>query len=487
MAIATLQQLTDVLPGSEFVGAKGSGRRKISGISTDTRSLKKGDAFLALRGENFDGHDYVKEAAAKGAQCAVVDTDWYLLNRRKKQALPLVVVRDTLLAYGAIAGAHRRSFDIPVVAVAGSVGKTSTKNLITEVLSTKYTVLSTEGNLNNRIGVPATLMKLSKKHQVAVIEIGTNMPGEIAALCRIVQPTHGLITNIGREHLEKLGSVDGVAEEEGTLFRWMAENGGIPIVNVDDPILAKAFADLPDRITCGRTKRADYQIKAGRLNEVGGPLVEIISHRRKSEKPLKAQLNMPGKHTAYAAMFAGAVGFLLGVPRTKITQALEAYTPYVDQSGGYARLAMLHLPDGGRVLNDTYNANPESTLAALQTLAEIKVGRKGKRIAVLSDMAELGKHAAAEHENIGRVIAGMEKIDVVMFFGRNMRRAYEEIALADTPAGVMSFFFRKKEKLLRVLNHLRSAHDVVLVKGSRSMKMEEVVKGMIQETGTDGE
>ncbi len=487
MAIATLQQLVEVLSGAEFIGPKGSGRRKISGISTDTRSLKKGEAFLALHGENFDGHDHVSEAAKKGAPVAVVDADWYLLNRRKKHPLPLIVVRDTLVGYGAIAAAHRSTFDIPVIAVAGSVGKTTTKNLLTEVLSTKYTVLSTPGNLNNRIGTPATLLRLTKKHQVAVVEIGTNMPGEIAALCRIVQPTHGIITNIGNEHLEKLGSIEGVTEEEGALFDWLVGNDGVPIVNIDDPILAKQFAKLPKAITCGRTNRADYQVKVGKLNEVGGPMLEIISHRRKSEKPFKAQLNMPGKHTAHTALLAAGVGFLLGVPRTKIGQALEAYAPAVDQSGGYARLAMLHLPDGGRVLNDTYNANPESTIAALETLAELKVKRKGKRIAVLADMAELGKHAAVEHEKIGKAITDMKKIDVVMFFGRNMRRAYEEIALADKPAGVMSFFFRKKEKLLRVLNHLRSAHDVVLVKGSRSMKMEEVVQGMIQEAETEQE
>lgn len=480
MAIGTLQDLIDAISGAELIGSSRSARRKVTGISTDTRSLKKGEVFLALRGENFNGHEFIAEAAKKGAQAAVVDHSWHLINSRKKHALPLVVVRDTLDAYGAIARAHCAGFDIPVIAVAGSTGKTTTKNLLTEVLSSKFNVLSTAANLNNRIGTPATLLRMNSKHQVAVIEIGTNMPGEIAALCKTVAPTHGVITNVGREHLEKLGSLEGVTEEEGALFRWLEENGGIPFVNIDDPILNEEFRGLPNAVTYGRTKRADYQVKVGKLNEEGAPVVEIISHKRKSEKPFTAQLNTPGKHTAYTALASAAIALSVGVPRTGIRKALEAFRPEVDPSGGYGRLALLHLADGGRVLNDTYNANPESTLVALQTLDEIKVGRKGKRIAVLADMAELGKHSTVEHEKIGDVILDMKKLDVVMFFGRNMRRAYEKIAGADRPVDVMTFFFRKKEKLIRVLTQLRSANDVVLVKGSRSMKMEEVIRGIIQ-------
>jgi len=480
MAIGTLQNLIDAVTGAELIGSPRSVRRKVTGISTDTRSLKKGEVFLALRGENFNSHDFVGEAAARGAQAAVVEISWYMMNSRKKHKLPLVIVRDTLDAYGSIAGAHRAGFGIPVIAVAGSTGKTTTKNLLTAVLSTRFNVLSTEANLNNRIGTPATLLKLNRKHQIAVIEIGTNMPGEIAALCRIVAPTHGVITNIGKEHLERLGSIEGVIEEEGALFNWLAEHDGIPFVNVDDPILKERFRNLPKVITYGRTGRADYQVKVGRLNEEGAPVVEIVSHRRKSEKPFTAQLNLPGKHTAYTALATAAIGFALRVPRTDIRKGLEAFAPRIDSSGGYARLAMLHLADGGRILNDTYNANPESTLVALQTLGEVKVGRRAKRIAVLADMAELGKHSAAEHENLGDAILSMKRLDVVMFFGRNMRRAYERIATADRPADVMSFFFRKKEKLIRVLNQLRSPGDVVLVKGSRSMKMEEVVRGIIE-------
>lgn len=483
MTIATLQNLVDGIPGAELVGPKGAGRRKVAGISTDTRSLKKGEVFLAIQGENFDGHNFLAKAAEQGAQGAVVARSWYRQSGEKEVLLPLILVSDTLDAYGAIAAAHRSRFAIPVVAVAGSAGKTTTKDMVTAVLSQKYRVLSTQGNLNNRIGVPSMLLRLTEEHEVAVIEIGTNMPGEIAALCRAVQPTHGVITNIGREHLELLGSIEGVAQEEGALFEWLAEHGGTPFVNADDPMLVAMARQLPKMISYGSTKRADYQMKVGKLNEEAAPILEITNNRRESEKPFAVQLNTPGKHTAHNALAAAAIGLALKVPKTKIISALEEYRPKVGPKGGYARLALIRLADGGRVLNDTYNANPDSMLVALKTLEGIKIGRKGIRIAVLGDMGELGKHAAAEHEAIGDVVAGMKKLDVVMFFGRNMRRAYEAIARPEQEAvGVTSFFFRKKEKLLRVLQHLRGPEDVVLVKGSRSMTMEEIVNGMIAAT-----
>ncbi|MCE2503729.1 MAG: UDP-N-acetylmuramoyl-tripeptide--D-alanyl-D-alanine ligase [Chlorobi bacterium] len=480
MRISTIQQLHDIL-GGEYAGAAASLRRGIKGISTDTRSLKKGEAFLAIKGENFDGHNFLTEAVRKGASVGVVEHDWYLVNARKKLKMPLIVVRDTLDAYGRIALAHRRSFKIPIIAVAGSSGKTSTKEMISSVLEQKFNVLKTEKNFNNRIGVPATILKLTKRHDVAVVEIGTNMPGEIGALCRAIEPTHGVITNIGHEHLELLQSIDGVAEEEGTLFKWLTAHGGTGFVNLDDDIVKALGQGLANPVTYSRTKRGDYQVKVGRLNEGGAPGIQVLSHKRKSIKQVKAQLNTPGKHTAYNAAVAVAVGATLGVPATKIRKGLEEYRPDVDISQGYARLAMIRLEDGGRILNDTYNANPDSMRVALETLAGIKISKKGSRIAVLADMAELGTYASEEHRKVGELIAEMEKIDVAIFFGRQMRYAYEAIALADQPARVTSFFFRKKDKLIHVLNNLRTSKDIVLVKGSRSMKMEEVVEGVITE------
>lgn len=485
MSLSTLHDLLDILPGAEFIGGSRSTRRKFSSIATDTRSLKKGELFLAIRGETFDGHDYLKEAAKRGAQGAIVAGDWVWANRRKKHPLPLISVRDTLEAYGRIAAAHRRRFDIPVVAIAGSAGKTTTKEMLAHTLATKYRVLATEKNLNNRIGAPATILKLTKKHDVAVIEIGTNSPGEIAALCRAIEPTHGLITNIGQEHLEFLRSIEGVVQEEGSLFRWLEEQGGVPFVNLEDERLREIGRVLARAVTYGRTKRADFQVKVGRLDERGAPSVEIIDHRSTKSKAIALQLATPGVHSAMNALAVAAVASKLGVPPTKVKKGLEGYEPETDSRTGYARLAIVPLPDGGRVLNDTYNANPDSMKAALETLAGMKISRRGKRIAVLGDMAELGSHAPEAHCEVGRLISEMKKIDIVMFLGRHMRRAYDEIARADRPAGVTSFYFRSREKMSRVLRDLRSAEDVVLVKGSRSMAMEKIVQELLQEGESD--
>ncbi len=484
MKLSTVKDLMEAVPHAEYSGASGTKRRNIQGFSTDTRSLKKGEAFIAIRGDNFDGHDFIGDAATAGASVAIVGLDWYRLNSYKKIGIPGLVVHDTLAAYGVIARIHRENFTIPIVAIAGSNGKTTTKDRAAAVLAKKYNVLKTSGNLNNLIGVPATLLNLTKQHEAAVIEIGTNSPGEIAKLCAILKPTHGLITNIGREHLELLDSLEGVAEEEGALFRYLAKNGGTAFVNLDDSYIKRLAKNLSVTFTYGNTKKADLQGKAGKLEKNGAPQVTLVNNKRSNTNPVKVQLRTTGKHTGYNALAAAAVGYALKVPAKKIKEALEEYQTEVS-AHGYARMAVMNADDGTTIINDTYNANPDSVLTALDTLAAMKVGRKGKRIAVLADMKELGWRSEAEHQEIGKTIAGMKKIDVVMFFGREMRRAYEAIAQSDTPASVMSFYFRKKERLTKVLSEILTGKDAVLVKGSRGMKMEEVVMSMTSPKNND--
>lgn len=478
---STLWDLLDALPDADYVGPEASRRRSIVGISTDTRSVKRRELFVALRGEAFDGHRFLDQAVAKEAAAAIVEAGWYRRQRRKERGIPLIVVDDTIEAYGAIAAAHRRRFDIPVVAVAGSNGKTSTKDLIVALLSTKYSVLGTAKNLNNRIGAPATMLGLTSAHDVAVIEIGTNMPGEIEALCRAIEPTHGVITNIGREHLELLGSIEGVAKEEGALFEWLADHDGIPFVNVDDPMLRAMGKDLPNAVTFGRRRGADLRYTVRGVDESGAPIVEIDDARRRGGT-MTIRTKTPGLHTAANTAAAAAVAGSLGIPARTVVAASSRFTPQVAATGGYARLAMMELPDGGRVLNDTYNANPDSVRTALETLASIKVRRGGKRIAVLGDMAELGTHTAAEHRTVGEVVTALKGIDLVFFFGRQMRRAHEVIVRRGDATRVTSFSFQSKSKLLRVLESLRTPDDVVLVKGSRSTAMDEVVTGLVRGT-----
>lgn len=454
----------------QFVGPAAALRRSVRGVSTDTRSLKKGDAFVALAGENFNGHSFIQAAAERGAAVAIVANAWNDERVSNPAPLPVISVTDTLAAYGWIARAHRLQFQIPVIAVAGSNGKTSTKEMIADLLSTRYNVLRTEGNLNNLVGVPAMLLRMNETHTAAVIEIGTNMPGEIAALCQILMPTHGLITNIGREHLELLGTIEGVANEEGALFRWLAANGGTAFVNLDDRNVARLAKGLPTSVRYALRKPADVRGVAGGMNQSGAPSLAI----EMNGKQWPIALQTPGLHTATNALCAAAVGLTLKVPPTKVKRALESFRP-PEYRSGYARLAMVKAANGATVLNDTYNANPDSTLAALQTLRALKPGRGGKRIAVLGDMRELGASSATEHTGIGEAVAKMG-IAHALFLGTEMQNAHRAAVAANGKTAAQHF--TEKMELIAALQALLNPNDVLLVKGSRGMKMEEVVKAI---------
>ncbi|MEO5928426.1 MAG: UDP-N-acetylmuramoyl-tripeptide--D-alanyl-D-alanine ligase [Candidatus Kapaibacterium sp.] len=475
MRIATVRDLLGIISHLRFTGRGSVARRAIRGFSTDSRSLKKGEAFIALRGENFDGHRFLDAVAARGASVAIVAAEWLESNGAITSPLPLVVVDDPLATYGEIATAHRAGFGYPVIAVAGSNGKTTTKELIAALLGTKYQVLKTEGNLNNLIGVPAMMLRMTKEQTAAVIEIGTNMPGEIEKLCAILRPTHGIITNIGREHLELLGSVEGVAREEGSLFEYLSASGGTAFVNLDDRHIAGMGRKLPKRVTYGA--RGEIAVRRGGLDRSGAPAIEIIDRRKEKHRSIAVQLRTPGSHTAVNALAASAVAVALRVPLRDIKRTLENFEPPV-YGGGYARLATMSAANGARVLNDTYNANPDSTLAALATLAAMKPGRKGRRIVVLADMRELGESSAEEHERIGLEIVRMgRKIDLALFHGDEMLRAHRAIGTAGTGATASSFY-ELKEDLAGALVAMVTPEDIVLVKGSRGMRMEDVVRAL---------
>jgi UDP-N-acetylmuramoyl-tripeptide--D-alanyl-D-alanine ligase len=482
MALETIGGLLEVLDDVHFVGTSHAKRRRIRGFSTDSRSLKKGEVFCALSGEQFDGHNFLSKVAHRAA-AAIVSSNWFARQHDVQLPLPLVVVDDTLTAYGAIATIHRMQFGIPVIAVAGSNGKTTTKDLVAGVLASRYRVLATEGNLNNLIGVPATMLRINEEHQVAVVEIGTNMPGEIARLCEVLRPTHGVITNIGREHLELLGSLDGVAREECALFDFLSASGGTAFVNLDDRYLRKAGLKLKKRVTYGRTARADVQASVGSLNEWCAPQVTFVDRRGSRSSSFTAQLNTPGVHTALNALAAVAIGRALKVPLGSIRTALEAFAPLSYRSG-YGRLAMMQLPNGARLLNDTYNSNPESVGAALQTLSAMQPGPDGRRVAVLADMKELGEQSAEEHRLVGQSIAAGEgAVDVALFHGDEMRHGFNALKakLPKSNRSVYARFFKDKTQLATYLRDELRGSDVILVKGSRGMAMEEIVRTLMNE------
>lgn len=433
-----------------------------SGVSTDSRSIKQGDLFIPLRGERFDGHNFLTKAIDLGAVATLVEKRWSDMNSAFLRTLnvPKLFVEDCTLSLGELALFYRRQFKLPILAIAGSNGKTTTKDMISSVLSSSIQVLSTEGNLNNQIGVPLTLFRLERKYKAAVIEIGTNHPGEIAYLCKILEPTHGLITNIGHEHLEFFGSLQGVARAEGELFEWLNAHrpkDGMAFINKDDSWLARRGASMKKAWRYG-FKAAKAHVKGMnlKLNELACPRFEV---KAVAKKEFEVRLSTPGIHNAQNALAAAAVGLAFKVPPAKIQKALAGF------SATSKRTEVLRV-DGITLINDTYNANPDSVYSALQTLKAMNT--TGKRIAVLADMLELGSHAEEEHRAVGKAVkdAGVEYL---LTFGPLSKQTSESAQVR------FKAHYDQKNMLSEYLAELLTSGDLVLVKGSRGMKMEDVV------------
>ncbi|MBM4179042.1 MAG: UDP-N-acetylmuramoyl-tripeptide--D-alanyl-D-alanine ligase [Ignavibacteria bacterium] len=424
---------------------------KVTSISTDTRTLVPGNAFVALRGERFDGHNNVQEALQKGASLIVVEESSGLASNDVT-----LVVASTLNALGSFGWYHRRRFTIPVIAIAGAAGKTSTKDLTAHVLSQDMRVLKTQANYNNQVGTPLTLLQLTDDVDAAVIEIGTNEPGEIEILSAMVQPTHGLITNIGKEHLEKLIDLDGVEREETALFDYLRDHGGLAFVNNDDPRLSKYATSFTRAITFGVENTADIHLTVGFDIDVR-PSVHIVH----GTFAFRAQLQTHGLASAYNAACAVAIGWSMQMHPEFVQRGLNTYVN--PSSAGYGRMRVERI-NNLTVLNDTYNANPESVLMALRTLQRYPAS---KRIAILGDMRELGVSAEEEHMHI--ISASQEYADVVIVIGDEFRRAAERL---DAPHLIVTPTHRGcVEHLLEVARD----NSVVLVKGSRGMAMERVL------------
>ncbi len=430
--------------------------RVFTGVSTDSRTLSPGDLFVALSGANFDGHAFVAQAKARGAAAVIV-------GRPVAEAAGIaqVVVDDTLAALSRLARNHRRKFHIPVIAIAGSNGKTTTKEMIAAVLRTGREVLSTAGNLNNHIGVPLTLLRLRKEHEAAVVEIGTNHPGELAALLKILEPTHGLLTNIGLEHLEFFGSLGGVAKEEGALFRWLAaarhgvrERGRPRDREAGQAGAAEGHVRFLQGARCRRLRAS---VRCARLS--GIPV-----RRKKVARSFPVRLPVPGAHTAANALAAAAVGVAFKVPPRKIQTALEQF------QAPSKRMEVLSIA-GVTVFNDTYNANPDSVVAGLKTLAGATI--PGKRIAVLADMKELGAGGPDEHARVGKVLSDLG-IEYLLTYGEVAKHYHDS---AHVTFGV---HYDQKNVLAEYLAELLTPGDAVLIKGSRGMAMEDVVSFLMQ-------
>lgn len=438
----------------EFRNREALEARKITGVSTDSRTIKSGDLFFALKGETFDGHKFIREVVAKGAAAVVVEVSADAPSRH-----PTLVVEDTTRALGELAHLIRRRFTLPVIAIGGSNGKTTTKEMIMQVLRSRYRVLGTEGNLNNQLGVPQTLFRLRENDEVAVVEIGTNHPGEIRYLCRILEPTHGLITNMGKEHLEFFGSMEGVAREEGDLYKALKKRKtSVAFVNADDPRAAVRAKGVARRVTYGfGNRRVAVQGKLLGMDDAGCCRFQFTGGKAKQN--VRVQLGVPGEHNAYNALAAAAVGVAFKIPPHSIRRALQEF------HAASKRMEVLDVK-GVVIYNDTYNANPDSTLAALRTVARAQV--KGKRIAVLADMLELGPHAVDEHLRVGKEVAALG-FDYLLTYGEKARHIHDAASME------FAVHYQGKNMLAEYLAELVAPGDAVLVKGSRGMKMEDII------------
>ncbi|MDR3221282.1 MAG: UDP-N-acetylmuramoyl-tripeptide--D-alanyl-D-alanine ligase [Candidatus Accumulibacter sp.] len=436
-----------------------------SGVSTDSRGVLAGELFVALRGERFDGHDFVAAAYERGAAAAVADAAGAEALRAAGMAgkLPLIVVADTRIALGELAASWRSRFDLPVIGVTGSNGKTTNKEMITSILQAAFgvesgadTVLATPGNLNNDIGLPLTLLRLDAAHRAAVIEMGANHPGEIAYLAGIGRPTVALVTNAQRAHLEGMGAIDMIAAEKGSVFSGLDRNG-VAVFNADDP-----WAELW-RAQSAHCRRRCFSL-GGQADVSGQCQTHGLENRIvivADGERIEADLALPGVHNARNALGAAAAALAAGVPLTAVRQGL---TDFRGIKGRLQRRAGLN---GALVLDDTYNANPDSVRAGIDVLAAT-IGRK---ILVLGDMGEIGEMTGQFHDEIGGY-AKSQGVDRLLSFG-------ESSALAARNFGAGGEHFGKFEELAAALLAESTPGTTVLVKGSRFMRMERVIDAIV--------
>ena len=435
----------------------------VRNVCTDSRSARPGDVFFALRGDKFDGHDFVAEVAAKGAAAVVVERAKLAgLDPRIPPGCAVLAVNEVRAALGRLAAAYRREFSPRMTVVGGSNGKTTTKELLASVLRQRWQTLWSEASFNNDIGVPTTLLRLERSHQAAVLEAGTNHPGELAPLVKMIGPQYGLITTIGREHLEFFGDVAGVAQEEG----WLAEllpAEGVLFINGDcpwaDALVARARAKV---VRVGFGAKNDWRAGKVRLDKNG---VTFHVTAPKAEFSGEYRVNLLGRHQVVNALLAVGSGEEHGLGRAEIQRGLAECQP--------PKRRMQFWEAGGvRVLDDCYNANADSMRAALDTLCELPL--QGRRVAVLGDMAELGAAAAAAHEEIGRRAAEL-KIGQLFAVGANA--AF--IARAARDAGLTRVIeLTDVEAAVRAVKNFLKPGDVVLLKASRSSRLERITESL---------
>jgi UDP-N-acetylmuramoyl-tripeptide--D-alanyl-D-alanine ligase len=457
----SLRQIAEFAQGSLTAGDTGL---MVSKVSTDSRTLQPGELFVPLRGENFDGHQFIEQVSERGAVGAMVEASW---SGAAPKAFALIRVPDTLAGYQALATNYRKSLPLKVIAITGSNGKTSTKDFVAATLSRGFRVTKTEGNFNNHVGLPQTMLAASSEDEIAVWEIGMNHPGEVAALAKLAAPDAAIITNVGLAHIEFMGSRDAIALEKGALAEAVGQ-GGTVILNADDPFSASIAERTQARVILAGIENGSVRATELRQSPTGCEFTILEGAHR-----CRAQLPVPGIHMVQNAMLAVAAGRAFGLSLEECAAGL-ASTPLTK-----ARLQIKEI-NGIQFIDDSYNANPDSMKAALRTLVELDT--EGRRVAVLGQMSELGKESERSHREVGERAAalGIDELIAVGSTGAGIARAAQRAGLAK------SLSVDSPEDAAGLLRKTASPGDLILVKGSRSARMERVLEAFAKRQSTAG-
>jgi len=446
---------------------RGDQKMVCRGISTDSRTIKRGELFIPLKGDRFDGHDFVPQIITRGAAGIMVKKGFPISRiSRQDRNLFVIEVSDCLTALGDAAHYVRKRSPVKVVAVTGSNGKTSTKEMSALVLQEQYRVLKNEGNLNNLIGLPLTLLRLSRKDEVAVLEMGMNHPGEIRRLAEISRPDIGVITNIGPVHLEGLGSLSQVQKAKGELFEVLT-GGDYAVINYDDPLVRELGSRCrAQKISFGLHKESDVRARDVSFLKGNRVCFRLVS---KSEE-VRVTIPAYGLYHVHNALAASAIGISLGVALRKIAKGLKGFRPMPGRS------RILTIKKGIRVIDETYNANPRSMEVALRTLREVK--GKGRGIAVLGDMKELGDTSPFWHREIGKCAAALGT-EYLVLLGQFAPFIAEGAESAGAEKGKI-FIGKNHEDAVLQVQQIMKKGDWILIKGSRGMQMEKVLNPLAE-------
>ncbi|ABQ28122.1 UDP-N-acetylmuramoyl-tripeptide--D-alanyl-D-alanine ligase [Geotalea uraniireducens] len=461
----TIDEIIEATGGTRI----GSGNDAVSGVSTDSRQVAAGELFVALKGERFDGHDYLEAAVARGVRAFLVAAD-RLAGKQPPNDVIYVAVPDTLRALGDLAAWHRSRFDLPLVGITGSNGKTTTKEMLATILAQTGPGLKTSGNLNNLIGLPLMLLRLTKRDRWAVLEMGMSEPGEIDRLAEMANPRIGVITNAFTAHLESMGSVEAVAKAKGELFMRLKTDGWA-VYNADDPLISRCPAPAG-------VKRLSFGLRGAEVSSEG---IESLGREglrftlRLPGVDVPVRMKAYGLHNVYNALAAAAAAHLLGVDPELIRSGLEEFTPY-DKRFSLEEIRGVVLVD------DSYNANPASMAAALVTLRDIR--EESRAIAILGDMLELGTGSVAAHREVGLLAATcVERLYA-------MGEMAETVAAGAVDGGLSPeniVVARTHEEIIADLRRRVAKGDNILVKGSRGMRMDIVAEAIRQGFALPGE